>query len=146
MKYIQIIDGPNLNLTGKRQPELYGEQPISEAVEEIKRQFQEADVLYYQSNIEGELIDRLHSCGYDENCLGIILNGGAYTHTSLALSDAVAAIPATVIEVHITNIHKRGRARSRSLLSSVCKGTISGFGLDSYKLAAKALLMDANIQ
>ena len=146
MKYIQIIDGPNLNLTGKRQPELYGEQPISEIVEDIKRRYPEVEVVYYQSNIEGELIDRIHICGFDKDCLGIILNGGAYTHTSLALSDAVLAVPTTVIEVHMTNIYKRGRMRSRSLLSSVCKGSIVGFGLDSYLLAAKAIMLDSNLQ
>lgn len=146
MKYIQIIDGPNLNLTGKRQPELYGELPISEIIEQIRTRYPDVEVRYYQSNIEGELINRIHACGYDNQCLGIILNGGAYTHTSLALSDAVLAVPATVIEVHMTNIYKRGRMRSRSLLSSVCKGSIVGFGLDSYLLAVNAIMLDSNLQ
>lgn len=146
MKYIQIIDGPNLNLTGKREPHIYGEVPISDVVERMKALYEgKAIVRYYQNNVEGKLIDVLHKCGYDDDCLGVILNGGAYTHTSLALSDAVAAVPATVIEVHLTNIHKRGAMRSKSFLSRVCKGSISGFGLDSYLLAAHAIMLDANL-
>lgn len=145
MKYIQIIDGPNLNLTGKRQPKLYGEVPVSDVVDRIKALNKNVEVRYFQNNTEGKLIDKLHSCGYDENCLGVILNGGAYTHSSLALSDAVAAIPATVIEVHITNIYQRGRMRAKSMLSHVCKGVVAGFGIESYLLAAQALLLDNNM-
>lgn len=143
MKYIQIIDGPNLNLTGTRQPQLFGEIPISDVVEELRTQlFPKVECRYFQSNIEGELINELHKVGFDDECMGVILNGGAYTHTSLALADAVAAIPVSVVEVHISNIFNRGKLRAKSYLASVCKGSITGFGLDSYRLAVQALLME----
>lgn len=146
-KYIQIIDGPNLNLTGKRQVKIFGEEPVEAVVKDMRKHYNllEIEVRHYQSNVEGELINKLQESGYDNRCLGIILNGGAYTHTSIALADAVAAIPASVIEVHISNIYRRGKMRSKSFLAPVCKGSITGFGLDSYKLAADAILREHNL-
>lgn len=146
-KYIQIIDGPNLNLTGKRQVKIFGEEPVETVVKDMRKHYNllEVDVRHYQNNVEGELINKLHESGYDRNCLGIILNGGAYTHTSIALADAVAAIPTSVVEVHISNIYRRGKMRAKSFLAPVCKGSITGFGLDSYKLAADAILKEHNI-
>lgn len=146
MKYIQIIDGPNMNLTGKRQQELYGAVPVTDIVERIKQMCQGvAEVRYFQNNTEGRLIDRIQESGYDKDCLGIVLNAGGYTHTSVAMADAVAAVPASVFEVHITNLCKRESFRSKSLLTPVCKGIISGMGLESYLLAARAVLLDTNL-
>ena len=122
---IQIINGPNLNLLGRREPSVYGSEPSVEFG-------------YFQSNVEGELIDRIHETGF--GCDGIVLNAGAYTHTSLALQDAIRAVEAPVIEVHISNVHKREEFRHKSLISCACKGVICGFGLDSYRLAVEALL------
>lgn len=146
-KYIQIIDGPNLNLTGKRQVKIFGEAPVEDVVKDIRKHYNllDVEVRHYQSNVEGELINKLHESGYDRNCMGIILNGGAYTHTSIALADAVAAIPTSVVEVHISNIYRRGKMRAKSFLAPVCKGSITGFGLDSYKLAADAILREHNM-
>lgn len=144
--YIQIIDGPNLNLTGIRQTNIYGEVSINDILEKIRNLNPNIEFRYYQNNSEGNLIDKIHECGYDKQCLGIILNGGAYTHTSIALADAVSAVPATIIEVHISNIYARdGGMRAKSYLSPVCKGSINGFGLESYLLATHALLLDANL-
>lgn len=146
MKYIQIIDGPNMNLTGKRQQELYGAMPVTDVVGRIKEMCKGvAEVRYFQNNTEGKLIDRIQESGYDRDCLGIVLNAGGYTHTSVAMADAVAAVPSSVLEVHITNLCKRESFRSKSLLTPVCKGLISGLGLDSYLLAARAVLLDANL-
>ena len=130
---IHIINGPNLNLVGKREPEVYGNRSLNEYLQELIEQFPQHTIDVFQSNIEGEIVDRLQQVGFD-NC-AIILNAGGYTHTSVAIADAVAAITAPVIEVHISNIYAREPFRHKSLLSPVCKGIVAGFGLDSYRLA-----------
>lgn len=133
MKKILIINGPNLNLLGKREPEVYGNKSFEMYFEELKSEFQLLELEYFQSNTEGEIIDKLHQTGFSAD--GIILNAGAYTHTSIAIADAVRAIPAPVIEVHISNVFKRENYRHHSFLSEAAKGCIIGFGLDSYRLA-----------
>ena len=140
---IHIINGPNLNLVGKREPEVYGNRSLDQYLKELGEQFPEHAIDVFQSNIEGEIVDRLQAVGFDENC-GIILNAGGYTHTSVAIADAVAAITSPVIEVHISNIYSREPFRHKSLLSPVCKGVIAGFGLDSYRLALLSLLSPDN--
>ena len=134
---IHIINGPNLNLVGKREPEVYGNHSLDQYLQGLIKQFPQHDIDVYQSNIEGEIVDRLQAVGFDD--CGIILNAGGYTHTSVAIADAVAAITAPV-EVHISNIYSREPFRHKSLLSPVCKGIIAGFGLDSYRLALNSLL------
>jgi len=135
---IHIINGPNLNLVGKREPEVYGNRSLDQYLDELMEQFPQHAIDVYQSNIEGEIVDRLQQVGFEEGS-GIILNAGGYTHTSVAIADAVAAITAPVIEVHISNIYSREPFRHKSLLSPVCKGIIAGFGLDSYRLALHSL-------
>lgn len=130
---IVIINGPNLNLLGKREPEIYGAKTFENYFEELKNEFSDVELLYFQSNSEGKLIDKLHEIGF--NADGIVLNAGAYTHTSLALADAVRSIPAPVVEVHISNVFQRENVRHHSFLSPAVKGVICGFGLDSYSLA-----------
>jgi 3-dehydroquinate dehydratase II len=130
---IQIINGPNLNLLGKREPEKYGNKSFEEYYNELVIKFPALKLDYFQSNTEGVLIDKIHEIGFSYD--GIILNAGAYTHTSIALADAIAAIQTPVIEVHISNVHAREEFRHKSMISSVCKGIIIGFGLDSYSLA-----------
>ena len=137
---IHIINGPNLNLVGKREPEVYGNRSLDQYLQELIEQFPQHDIDVYQSNIEGEIVDRLQQVGFDD--CGIILNAGGYTHTSVAIADAVAAIKAPVIEVHISNIYAREPFRHKSLLSPVCKGIIAGFGLTSYRLALHSLSSD----
>ena len=134
---IHIINGPNLNLVGKREPEVYGNRSLDQYLKELAELFPQHDIDVYQSNIEGEIVDRLQQVGFDD--CGIVLNAGGYTHTSVAIADAVAAITAPVIEVHISNIYSREPFRHKSLLSPVCKGIIAGFGLDSYRLALHSL-------
>ena len=140
MARILIINGPNLNLLGVREPEIYGRLSMDGYIEAIKADYPNVEIDYYQSNHEGDIIDRLHNDGFDEELNGIILNAGAYTHTSLAIADAIKAIKTPVIEVHISNIHARETIRHTSLISPVCRGVIAGFGLDSYRLAIEALL------
>ena len=130
---ILIINGPNLNLLGKREPGIYGAQPFESYFEQLTRQFPDVALSYFQSNHEGALIDKLHEVGFSWQ--GIIFNAGGYTHTSVALSDAIAAIHTPVVEVHISNVYAREEFRHKSLLSKNCIGVISGFGLDSYRLA-----------
>ena len=130
---IVIINGPNLNLLGIREPEKYGVRSFDDYLVELKERFVECEIEYYQSNVEGEIINKLHEVGFSVD--GIVLNAGGYTHTSVAIADAVAAIEVPVIEVHITNIYAREEERRVSLLSKACVGVISGFGLDSYRLA-----------
>ena len=130
---IHIINGPNLNLVGVRQPEVYGNRSLDQYLQELIGQFPQHTIDVYQSNIEGEIVDRLQAVGFDD--CGIVLNAGGYTHTSVAIADAVAAITAPVVEVHISNIYSREPFRHKSLLSPVCKGIVAGFGLDSYRLA-----------
>ena len=140
MARILIINGPNLNLLGVREPEIYGRLSMDGYIEAIKADYPNVEIDYYQSNHEGDIIDRLHNDGFDEELNGIILNAGAYTHTSLVIADAIKAIKTPVIEVHISNIHAREAIRHTSLISPVCRGVIAGFGLDSYRLAIEALL------
>lgn len=134
---ILIINGPNLNLLGKREPEIYGSRSFEQFLDELRAGFPDLTLDYFQSNHEGALLDRLHEAGFSVD--GIVLNAGAYTHTSIALADAVSAIPAPVIEVHISNIHKREAFRQHSYLSAVCVGSIAGLGLDGYRLAVEYL-------
>ncbi len=135
---IWIINGPNLNLLGVREKEIYGEEPFESCLERLKRKYPDVTLNYYQSNVEGELINRLHEVGF--RCDGVILNAGAYTHTSIAIADAVAAVAAPVVEVHISNTARREAFRRVSYLTPVCAGVIAGFGLASYELALLALL------
>ncbi|MCW3126158.1 MAG: type 3-dehydroquinate dehydratase [Bacteroidetes bacterium] len=139
MKKIIIINGPNLNLLGKREPDVYGDISFSEFFDDIREVYSdEIQLSYYQSNIEGELIDKIQEVGFTYH--GIILNAGGYTHTSVALRDAIAAVKTPVVEVHITNVFAREEFRHTSLISPVCKGIISGFGLESYVLALDSFL------
>lgn len=138
MKII-IINGPNLNLLGKREVSIYGNNSFEEYLSQLKQKFPVASLEYFQSNHEGELIDKLHEVGF--SCDGIILNAGAFTHTSIAMADAIKAIEAPVIEVHISNTHARESFRHQSLLSANAKGVILGFGLDSYELALQSYLL-----
>ena len=137
---IHIINGPNLNLVGLREPEVYGNRSLDQYLQELVKQYPQHEIDVYQSNIEGEIVDQLQQVGFDD--CGIILNAGGYTHTSVAIADAVAAITAPVVEVHISNIYAREPFRHKSLLSPVCKGIVAGFGLDSYRLALLSLLSD----
>ncbi|MCW3072020.1 MAG: aroQ [Segetibacter sp.] len=137
MKII-IINGPNLNLLGTRETNVYGAQSFDAYFASLKAKYTGLDLSYYQSNVEGELINKLHETGFDFD--GIILNAGGYTHTSVALRDAIAAVKTPVIEVHISNIFAREEFRHTSLLASKCKGSISGFGMDSYRLAVESFL------
>jgi 3-dehydroquinate dehydratase-2 len=132
-----IINGPNLNLLGKREPEIYGSQTFEDFFSELQFQFREVELGYFHSNIEGDLIDELHTAE-EKNFQGIIINAGAYTHTSVAIGDAIAGINLPVIEVHISNVMDREEFRHTSYLSKHCKGIISGFGLDGYKLAVQS--------
>lgn len=135
MKII-IINGPNLNLLGKREPTIYGNETFENYFNSLKSQFKSIDLRYYQSNIEGELIDKIHEVGFDYD--GIIINAGAYTHTSIAIADAISSISTPAIEVHISNTFARESFRHKSFLSKVCKGIVIGFGMDSYKLAIQS--------
>lgn len=133
---IAIINGPNLNLLGTREPGVYGSKSFEEYLEELKAAFPNVSFSYYQSNIEGELIDRLQATKSD----GIIFNAGGYTHTSVAIADAVAAISVPVVEVHISNVYAREDYRHESKMAKHCKGVIAGFGLNSYSLAVESLI------
>jgi 3-dehydroquinate dehydratase-2 len=139
VKKILIINGPNLNLLGKREPEVYGHAGFEQYFESLQKTYQSTvEMSYYQSNHEGAMIDKLHEAGFSFD--GIILNAGAYTHTSLALADAVRAITTPVVEVHISNTHAREEFRHHSFISAAAKGVILGFGLDSYRLGVESLL------
>ncbi|MDR0989620.1 MAG: type II 3-dehydroquinate dehydratase [Prevotellaceae bacterium] len=135
---IQIVNGPNINLLGKREPEVYGSVTFESYLDELRKHYPEVQIDYFQSNSEGALIDILQDAGFTTD--GIILNAGAYTHTSIALQDAIRALPAPVIEVHISNVHARESYRHTSLIASACKGVVCGFGLNSYRLALEALI------
>ncbi|ADY36992.1 3-dehydroquinate dehydratase [Phocaeicola salanitronis DSM 18170] len=135
---IQIINGPNINLLGKREPGIYGSTSFEDYLQILKERYPEVEIAYFQSNVEGEMIDKIHETGF--TCDGIILNAGAYTHTSIALQDAIRAVSAPVIEVHISNVHAREEFRHKSMIACACRGVICGFGLDSYRLAMEALL------
>ena len=136
MKII-IINGPNLNLLGKREPNIYGSLSMEECLLKLRAMYSDIDIEYYQSNVEGELIDKLQEVGYNYN--GIILNAGAYTHTSIALQDCIRAITVPVVEVHISNVKNREEYRHHSMIAPACIGTIQGFGMNSYRLAVEAL-------
>lgn len=134
---ILIINGPNLNLLGVREKSIYGSEPFGGFLEGLRAAYPEYEIEYFQSNHEGAIIDKLHSAGFD--CDGIVLNAGAYTHTSIAIADAIRAINAPVVEVHISNVAAREDYRHVSMIAPACKGVIAGFGLDSYRLAVEAL-------
>jgi 3-dehydroquinate dehydratase-2 len=132
MLKIQIINGPNLNLLGKREPEVYGSTSFEDYLEDLKTQFPEHEIHYYQSNVEGELINKIHEVGFSYDA--ILLNAGGYTHTSVAISDAIAGVTTPTLEVHISNIYKREEFRHKSIISKSCVGMISGLGLKGYAL------------
>lgn len=133
---IQIINGPNLNLLGVREPSVYGSTSFDDFLPRLRACFPDVQIDYFQSNIEGELIDKLQDVGFQ--CDGIVLNAGAYTHTSIALADCIRGISAPVVEVHISNIHQREAFRHQSMIAAACRGVICGFGLDSYRLAIES--------
>ena len=136
---ILIINGPNLNLLGTREPGIYGSSSFDSYLPELQKRYPEIEISYYQSNVEGELINKMQEVGFSYD--GIILNAGAYTHTSIALHDCIRSLTTPVIEVHISNVHQREPFRHKSMISSACKGVICGFGLESYRLAVEAFLV-----
>ena len=136
---ILVINGPNINMLGIREPDIYGHRSFEDYLDELRRRYPDVKLGYFQSNHEGDLIQRIHDVGFEGD--GIILNAGAYTHTSVALHDAIKAVTAPVVEVHISNVHQREEFRHHSLISAACRGIICGFGLDSYRLAIEALLV-----
>lgn len=136
-----IINGPNLNLLGVREKSIYGEKSFSDCLDSLKEAFPGVGIDYFQSNHEGTIIDEIHRAGFSVD--GIILNAGAYTHTSIAIADAIRAVNAPVVEVHISNVHARESYRHVSVIAEACRGVIAGFGLDSYRLAADALIRGA---
>lgn len=138
-KKISIINGPNLNLLGVREPGIYGHEGFGACLQRLAGRYPDVEFDYFQSNHEGAIIDELHRVGFGDYA-GIILNAGAYTHTSLAIADAIAAISVGVVEVHISNVHAREQVRHHSMISPVCRGVIAGFGLDSYRLAVEAII------
>ncbi len=141
---IEIINGPNLNLLGRREPEKYGHSSFEDYLEVLKARYPDITLKYFQSNIEGEIISEIQNSGFSFD--GIILNAGGYTHTSVAITDAIAAVKTAVIEVHITNLSAREDFRNISLIGRNCAGSISGFGLDSYRLAVEALIEIRNLK
>jgi 3-dehydroquinate dehydratase II len=136
---ITIINGPNLNLLGTREPDIYGQIPFEKYLTILSELYPENQIDYFQSNIEGEIINKLHETGF--SCDGILLNAGGYTHTSVAIADAVAAISSPVIEIHLSNIFAREEYRHHSVIAGKCRGSISGFGLDSYRLGIESLIV-----
>ena len=138
MKHIEIINGPNLNLTGMREPEVYGTTTMEEYLEGLRARFPEVEITYYQSNVEGELIDRIQQVGFRYD--GLIVNLGGYSHTSVALRDALLSVPAPKVEVHLSNIFAREEYRHHSLITSACRGMVCGLGLQGYELALRALV------
>lgn len=138
MKRITIINGPNLNLTGRREPEVYGSTTMEEVIDSLRQRFPDVEIAYYQSNVEGELIDEIQRVGFSAD--GLIVNFGGYSHTSVALRDALLTVPAPKVEVHISNIFAREDYRHHSLVTSACRGMICGLGLQGYELALRVLL------
>ena len=136
---IQIINGPNLNMLGRREPGIYGQESFNDFLPRLQSRYPDIEIAYYQSNIEGCLIDKMQEVGFG-GCDGIVLNAGAYTHTSIALHDCIRSLQCPVVEVHISNVHQREEFRHKSMISSACKGVICGFGLNSYRLAVEALI------
>ena len=135
---IQIVNGPNLNLLGVRELGIYGSESFESYLAKLREQYPEVEIEYYQSNVEGELINKIQEVGFSFD--GIVLNAGAYTHTSIAMHDCIRAIKCPVVEVHISNVHQREDFRHHSFISAACKGVICGFGLNSYRLAIEGLL------
>ena len=135
---IQIINGPNLNLLGKREPGIYGAESFESFLTDLRERYSGVQIDYFQSNVEGELINKMQEVGFSYDA--IVLNAGAYTHTSIALHDCIRSVTCPVIEVHISNVHQREEFRHKSMISSACKGVICGFGLDSYRLAVEAVI------
>jgi len=138
---IQIINGPNLNLLGVREPEIYGYSSFEGYLKELRKRYADITIAYYQSNSEGDIIDKIHETGFSFD--GILLNAGAYTHTSIAILDAIKAVNTPVVEIHISSVQAREEFRHSSMIAAACKGVISGFGLDSYRLGVEALLCRA---
>ncbi|HJH75655.1 MULTISPECIES: type II 3-dehydroquinate dehydratase [Prevotellaceae] len=138
---IMIINGPNLNLLGRREPEIYGSNSFEAYLDELRKKMPDVNIDYYQSNIEGELINKMQEVGFTYD--GIVLNAGAYTHTSIALQDCIRSLKAPVVEVHISNVHKREEFRHKSMISCACLGVICGFGLDSYRLAIEGIIFNS---
>ena len=138
MKKIQIINGPNLNLLGVREPGIYGSSSFDDFLPVLRQRHPGVEIDYFQSNIEGELINRMQEVGFSYD--GIVLNAGAYTHTSIALLDCIRSLKCPAVEVHISNVHKREEYRHHSMISAGCLGVICGFGLESYELAVQGLL------
>ena len=138
MKKILIMNGPNLNLLGVREPGIYGSSSFEQYLPELRKECEGAELEYWQSNVEGEMINKLQEVGFTYD--GVVLNAGAYTHTSVALHDCIRSLKAPVVEVHISNVHQREEFRHHSMISAACKGVICGFGLDSYRLAVLALM------
>ncbi len=138
---IMIINGPNLNLLGRREPEIYGSSSFEAYLDELRKKMDNVEIDYYQSNIEGELINKMQEVGFTYD--GIVLNAGAYTHTSIALQDCIRSLKAPVVEVHISNVHKREEFRHKSMISCACLGVICGFGLDSYRLAIEGIIFNS---
>lgn len=136
---IQIINGPNLNLLGKRETSIYGDKSFEDFLLILKNRFPEVDISYFQSNVEGEIVNKLHEVGFSAK--GIVINAGAYTHTSVAIHDAIGAISTPVVEVHISNIHAREEFRHTSLITSKCAGMLTGFGMEGYAMAINYLLI-----
>lgn len=139
-KYILILNGPNLNLLGRREPEIYGHTTLADIIDGLRKEFTGTEIADCQSNHEGALIDKLHEVGFDKSCAGVVFNAGAYTHTSLALADAIRSIDVPVVEVHISNVFSREAIRHQSLIAPACAGSIAGFGTDVYRLGVEALL------
>lgn len=141
---ILVLNGPNLNLLGVRQPEIYGTRTAADVMADLATEFPTVDFDYFQSNCEGAIIDRIHATAYSTDpalqAHAIVLNAGAYTHTSLAIADAIASVPVPVVEVHISNVHARENIRRTSRIAPVCRGSISGFGTDVYSLAVTAII------
>ena len=138
MKRIEIINGPNLNLTGRREPEVYGTTTMEDCVARLRQAFPDVEIGYYQSNVEGELISHIQQAGFSAD--GLVVNLGGYSHTSVALRDALLAVPATKVEVHLSNIFAREDYRHHSYVTSACRGMICGLGLQGYELAIRSLL------
>ena len=138
MKKILIINGPNLNLLGRREPEIYGRESFEDYFIGLKERFPQVELEYYQSNHEGDIIDRIHSVGFSYD--GIVLNAGAYTHTSIAIHDAIKGVTTPVVELHISNVHAREDYRHRSMIAPACRACLCGFGLKGYDLAIESFL------
>ena len=138
--FLAIINGPNLNLLGKREPQIYGSETFEATLDSIRQAFPGQTIEYFQSNCEGELIDRIQQTGFDKECIGIVINPGAYAHYSIAIADAIAAIPVPTVEVHISNIHAREEFRKETVTGRACKAVIAGCGRKGYSYALSFLL------